>query len=497
MTQFFSIQIDESTDITVYQQMGIMLRYFDNTNGKVSCIFYKLEPITKADAEGIFAAIDKNFDDTGPICYANLVGVGSDGCNVMLGSRNSVMTRLKMRQPSPMSFHCNCHVAALIANHACGKLPGYLDDITIQIWYFFHKSPKRQRSFENFQVFTECKPHKLLKASQTRWLSLEACVNRLLEQYDALLSYFWSTEEKSATVTRITEALENPITKAYLMFLSDSLPVVNVFNKIMQQQSPTVHILHQETTAFIKKLLLRFMQPQAIQGSNADISKIDVKDSSKHKQLSDIFTGDQAKVYVEECDDLSTSDVKQFRETCKMFWIAAAEYAIKKLPFNDKLLGSVSWMLPLKQDLELEDQVLDVAAELPQVIAVEQKSGLREEFLDYCTYQLPSPITSITDIASYWYQIGKITDLSGEIRYPLLSKLAKAILVIPHSNADVERMFSQMGLNKTKLRNSLGTETLTALLRLQMNAQEPCYNFSPGTELLEKCKNAMATVKDS
>ena len=39
-----------------------------------------------------------------------------------------------------------------------------------------------------------------------------------------------------------------------------------------------------------------------------------MKDSSKHKQLSDIFTGDQAKVYVEECDDLSTSDVKQFRQ---------------------------------------------------------------------------------------------------------------------------------------------------------------------------------------
>ena len=85
-SKFFSIQIDESTDITVYQQMGIMLRYFDNTDGKVFCIFYKLEPITTADAEGIFKAIDQNFCDSGPLCYANLVGVGSDGCNVMLGS---------------------------------------------------------------------------------------------------------------------------------------------------------------------------------------------------------------------------------------------------------------------------------------------------------------------------------------------------------------------------------------------------------------------------
>lgn len=72
-SKFFSIQIDESTDITVYQQMGIMLHYFDNTDGKVCCIFYKLEPVTSADAEGIFAAIDQNFNDSGPICYANLV----------------------------------------------------------------------------------------------------------------------------------------------------------------------------------------------------------------------------------------------------------------------------------------------------------------------------------------------------------------------------------------------------------------------------------------
>lgn len=106
--------MDESTDITVYQQMGIMLLYFDDVDGKVCCVFYKLEPVisSSADAEGIFAAIDRNFDDSGPICYANLVGMGSDGCNVMLGSRNSVMTRLRTKQPSlvffPLQLSCCC-----------------------------------------------------------------------------------------------------------------------------------------------------------------------------------------------------------------------------------------------------------------------------------------------------------------------------------------------------------------------------------------------------
>ena len=146
----------------------------------------------------------------------------------MLGSRNSVLTHIR----------ANATLLLLLPiTHAVN----YPIIRTIQILYYFHKSPKRQRMFEGYQSFTECKPHKLLKAAQTRWLSLEACVNHLLEQYEALLSYFQSTEENSAIMKRITEALEKPITKAYLMFLSDSLPVINNFNEVIQQQASTIH----------------------------------------------------------------------------------------------------------------------------------------------------------------------------------------------------------------------------------------------------------------
>ena len=74
----------------------------------------------------------------------------------------------------------------------------------------------------------DCKPHKLLKAGQTRWLSLEAYVARLLEQYDALLSYFRSSSENQVVVQRITSSLENPLSKAFLMFLNEALPIINI-----------------------------------------------------------------------------------------------------------------------------------------------------------------------------------------------------------------------------------------------------------------------------
>ena len=42
-------------------------------------------------------------------------------------------------------------------------------------------------------------------------------------------------------------------------------------------------------------------------------------------------------------------------------------------------------------------------------------------------------------------------------------------LVIPHGNADTERLFSHIELNKTKTRNSVSTSTLNVLLIIQLN----------------------------
>ena len=91
----------------------------------------------------------------------------------MLGGRNSVMSRLRCKQPALVALHCHCHIAALIANEACKVLSDEFEDLTTDVWYYFQKSPRRLRQFEEFQSLVGCEPHKLLKACQTRWLSLK------------------------------------------------------------------------------------------------------------------------------------------------------------------------------------------------------------------------------------------------------------------------------------------------------------------------------------
>ena len=138
-----------------------MLRYFDNSVGKLRCIFYTLDKVEEADASHLFDSINQHFQDD-ILSYDHLVGLGTDGCNVMMGERNSVMSRLCLKQPALTALHCNCHIAALIANHACKVMPKELE-LTTDVWYYFHKSAKRMREFARFQYFVEVKPQRPVK----------------------------------------------------------------------------------------------------------------------------------------------------------------------------------------------------------------------------------------------------------------------------------------------------------------------------------------------
>ena len=72
--------------------------------------------------------------------------------------------------------------------------------------------------------------------------------------------------------------------------------------------------------------------------------------------------------------------------------------------------------------------------------------------------------SNIDNVADFWkLQLSK-TDSDGTPTYPNLAKLVGSLLSLPHSNAAVEQIFSQLQLIKTDLRNSMTSATLVSLL---------------------------------
>ena len=108
----------------------------------------------------------------------------------MVGKHNSVLSRLLGKQPKLFILGCLCHFGALCAAAAIKKLPVSLNDLLIDIFYHFKHSSKRWHEFNEIQrEFSNVKPLRVLKHCTTRWLSLERCLKRMIQQWPALHCY--------------------------------------------------------------------------------------------------------------------------------------------------------------------------------------------------------------------------------------------------------------------------------------------------------------------
>lgn len=94
-------------------------------------------------------------------------------------------------------------------------------------------SSKRLEHLKEFQAFVGVESQKLLKHCPTRWLSLRRCLIRLIDQYDALKSYFSAqqdAEKPRSKVGCIHKSLQDPLTLPWLHFLVHALEPFYLFN---------------------------------------------------------------------------------------------------------------------------------------------------------------------------------------------------------------------------------------------------------------------------
>lgn len=79
-------------------------RYFDELTGHIESTFWELHNVfdsqnpVKADAEHLFNSMISTMTKYN-IPINNIIGFGSDGCNVMMGEFNSVASRLREHCP--------------------------------------------------------------------------------------------------------------------------------------------------------------------------------------------------------------------------------------------------------------------------------------------------------------------------------------------------------------------------------------------------------------
>ncbi len=273
-------------------------------------------------ANGIYSAVKQSFADL-HVPMNNIIGYSSDTTNFMFGQFNSVAQLLKKDFPDVITVKCSCHLIHLASSQAAFKLS---KGLCRDVFTHFSLSSKRQYTYREFQQFFSVDPLQLLSPGQTRWLSLEACVNRILEQYVALQHYFLLVVNEDPTHATDVKLLHNKYTLAYLEFLSFQLQQFNDFNHLFQGERPLLQSLKDEVEGLIKSISVDFMDVRHVKATNP--KDIDPKNVSFHVPLHEVYLGLPATTTINEIKQATSKDdvdMHNFLENCRNFLIESIE----------------------------------------------------------------------------------------------------------------------------------------------------------------------------
>ena len=234
-SHYFSLIFDETTDCTSTKLCALTIIFFDNVSGTVKRAFFDIyEGDIRSDCitlkKEILSSLQRK--DIPP---NQIIALSTDTTNVMAGETHSLYTQLKKDIPRLLTIKCTCHLINLCAEKSCLKLPRNLEDLPRDAAAHFSRSHLRQKEFERVQEgFDDVLHHKMLKRAETRWLSRQMCVNRIIEQFKPLKEYFESIEKSDylRTTSQIVTTLQNPYTMIYLHFMSYTLSLLNDINTL-------------------------------------------------------------------------------------------------------------------------------------------------------------------------------------------------------------------------------------------------------------------------
>jgi len=234
---FFSCLADESTDITVKQQLSHYVRY--TSQGKVNVRFLKLLFLQSATTDAIASSI-VGFLHSVIIELCHLVMFTSDGANVMLGSHNGVHVKLHAHSPALLEYHCVAHREALAVSQAYETL-AYLkkvEGILKGLYSHFAHSTICLEGLKGIFAVLKMKFIKVKKLFDIPWLSRVEAVEAIVRGYIALVAYL--ADRACTEGDAVCEGLHKQMTTYQfvltLHFLHDILGALCGLNKFLQSK---------------------------------------------------------------------------------------------------------------------------------------------------------------------------------------------------------------------------------------------------------------------
>ena len=388
----FSVSVDGSSDTGVEKMNPMTIRIFDINRGSATARFLDMCMASSSSAEGIFTRMNEVLQNNS-ITWKNCVGLGVDNTSVNMGCRNSIKTGVQAENEAICIMGCPCHIVhntAGKAGDAFYKTTGFnVDDMVVDLFYWFDKSTKRKVSLQRYCDFCDTAYREIVKHVNTRWLSLERAVGRVLQQYSALKSYFQSEEDSNPRFQRLKKLFADPMTEVYLFFYQATLQTFVNFNQFLQREDPIISLVAQQIQSFLLKLVGKFLSTVVIRAARSDLSKIGYADASNQLSDQEILIGMATRMCLnklQEDGDVSQAQCNKFFKGVRAFYVKSVEYALKNLPVADEVLANAKFINVISRTEATLSQVEYFVRRYNDLLpfsSPQEHDKLSEEFTDY------------------------------------------------------------------------------------------------------------------
>lgn len=440
-TEFFSVIVDDTTDITTSAQSSIVIRYVNSSGTLVERFLGFHDVSADRSAQAVFDLLNSKLTEFN---YSNkLVAQCYDGASVMSGHLNGVQSKVKEIAPQAIFVHCLAHRVNLIIKQSTSSVS------ECRIFFanlggipsFFHTSAKRTHVMESIIA------KRIPTTVDTRWSSHSKVLKVLVEEWEGIKDIFHKLMIDTASdekTIRKAEGFLNKMNNFNFAFLAvvfkDIFGLCDILFNVLQKKSLDVNIcMHHINNT--RKIILRKRNDENFQHYFLKASK---------------------KTHLEIKRNVNETQVIQ---NCKMIYFEILDVIITEIDCRFSDTQKISFLL-LGDGVKFEDFSKTFPSEAFENLRLSYGS-----FFD--ANRLKNELEYIYSDSRYWNNsVEKIISLLNESDmkdvFKEAYKLFTLIMTIPTTSCSAERSFSALKRIKTYLRNSTSVERLNGLATISI-----------------------------
>ncbi|KRG07367.1 uncharacterized protein LOC26527676 isoform X2 [Drosophila mojavensis] len=235
-------------------------------------------------------------------------------------------------------------------------------------------------------------------------------------------------------------------------------------NKCFQSNKANATELLNDLMFAIKSLQNLIIPP------NKEIDVLETDSFEEHAK-SDMYQGYDFEKKIKSLN-IDAGLEKEIRARCSYFVIELIKQLKQRLPDNFRILKNIN-VFSVDQILSTKKKGI---TELLEHLQVDKIADIERQYNDINLIKWEN----VNDSTKFWNEVSQYKDSGGNRRFLDLAAVALQMLSLPWSNADVERLFSQLNLVKSKLRNSMSLSTINSILSIRYGLQrlgKCCYDY--------------------